>query len=88
MIKGINRQVLEVNETDCDYFEKIMFFVRPEYASLSESRLKDTAGKIARCTGTPPSTQKNRNRFFEITKSLFFFLTGSAVTLALMNLLK
>ena len=30
MIKGVNRQVVEVQETDCDYFEKIMFFVKPE----------------------------------------------------------
>ena len=30
MIKGVNRQVVEVNDTGCDYFEKIMFFVKPE----------------------------------------------------------
>ena len=36
MIKGVNRQVVEVNETQCEYFEKIMFFVKPEYAAVSE----------------------------------------------------
>ena len=29
MIKGVNRQVVEVQETDCDYFERILFFVKP-----------------------------------------------------------
>ena len=38
MIKGVNRQVVEVQETDCDYFERILFFVKPEYASLSEGK--------------------------------------------------
>ena len=27
MIKGINRQVVEVSDTGSEYFEKIMFFV-------------------------------------------------------------
>ena len=47
MIKGVNRQVVEVNETNCEYFEKIMFFVKPEYISVSESKIRETAGRIA-----------------------------------------
>ena len=30
MIKGINRQVVEVKDTGNECFERILFFVRPE----------------------------------------------------------
>ena len=33
MIKGVNKQVLEVTNTENPYFEKIIFFVKPEYSS-------------------------------------------------------
>ena len=47
MIKGVNRQVVEVRETGCDYFERIIFFVKPEYASLSEGKIRERASLIA-----------------------------------------
>ena len=31
MVKGVNRQVLEIHETGCEYFEKALFFVKPEF---------------------------------------------------------
>ena len=36
MIKGVNHQVVEVNDTQCPYFERILFFVNPEYAAVME----------------------------------------------------
>lgn len=39
MIKGVNRQVLEIHETGTKYFEKALFFVRPEYSTLNEKGL-------------------------------------------------
>ena len=43
MIKGVNRQVLEVHETGTKYFEKALFFVKPEYSTLGERRLNEKA---------------------------------------------
>ncbi len=31
MIKGVNKQVLEITNTENPYFERIVFFVKPEY---------------------------------------------------------
>ena len=36
MIKGVNRQVVEVSDTGSEYFERILFIVKPEYATVSE----------------------------------------------------
>ena len=41
MVKGVNRQVLEIHDTETEYFEKALLFVKPEYSTLSESSLKE-----------------------------------------------
>ena len=43
MIKGVNKQVLEINETSSSFFEKAIFFVRPEYSGMSEGKLREKA---------------------------------------------
>ena len=60
MIKGVNRQVVEVQETDCAYFERILFFVKPEYASVSEGKIRERASLIANRTQSAPPTKRQR----------------------------
>ena len=43
MIKGINKQILEVTNTDNPYFERVIFFVRPQSAKTDEQLLKKEA---------------------------------------------
>jgi hypothetical protein len=43
MIKGVNKQVLEINETSNGFFEKAIFFVKPEYSGMSEGKLREKA---------------------------------------------
>ena len=88
MIKGINRQVVEVKETGCDYFEKIMFFVKPEYASVSEGKIRERAGIIAgKAEKQPPVTKLRHNKKAEILKIAGAILIGFALGLAI-SLLK
>lgn len=54
MIKGINKQILEVTNPDSPYFEKIIFFVRPQGQRLSESELQQEAEKLTKNAGKPP----------------------------------
>ncbi|MCM1364487.1 MAG: hypothetical protein NC122_01035 [Faecalibacterium sp.] len=81
MIKGINRQVVEVSDTGCDYFEKIMFFVKPEYASISEGKIRERASMIAGNTTAAPPTKVTKNRFFEVSKIILAVLCGAAAML-------
>ncbi len=81
MIKGINRQVVEVNDTGCDYFEKIMFFVKPEYASISEGKIRERASLIATGATPAPPTKITKNRFFEVSKIVLSVLCGAAAML-------
>ena len=87
MIKGVNRQVVEVQETGCDYFERIIFFVKPEYASLSEGKIRERASLIAGDTPLPPPTKITDKRLTGVLKILFATLCGLATGLAISFLL-
>lgn len=66
MIKGVNHRVVEVSDTGSEYFEKIMFFVSPDYAGLSEGKIREKAGAIAKGTSAPPQTRKRKRTLTEI----------------------
>lgn len=80
MIKGVNHQVVEVNDTACEYFERIIFFVKPEYSFVSEGKIRERAGKIANSTTLPPPSKKSRRaRIMDIVKIGVASLVGAAV---------
>ncbi len=68
--------MVEVSETECDYFERILFFVKPEYASVSEGKIRERAGIIAGSTDKAPPTKIRRNRLTEILKFSLVALAG------------
>jgi hypothetical protein len=88
MIKGVNRQVVEVRETGCDYFEKIIFFVKPEYAALSEGKIRERASLIAGDAPLPPPTKARSARLTDVLKIILSTLCGLATGLAIAFLLK
>lgn len=63
MIKGINRQVIEVLDTGNIYYERALLVVRPEFAAAQREVLEKEArhmlGKMR-----APSAIKKRRRFF------------------------
>ena len=60
MVKGVNRQVLEIHETGCEYFEKALFFVKPEYSRENEGKLKTEAMSSAMNFKSVPKTRKQK----------------------------
>ena len=60
MVKGINRQVLEIIEPQCDYFERALFFVKPEYSNESDGKLRNQALKNIQNFKSVPRTRKQR----------------------------
>ena len=76
MIKGINRQVVEVRETDSEYFERILFFVKPEYAAISDEKIRERASLVANKGQKPPSSKIKRESRREKIKPFLFLLAG------------
>ncbi len=56
MIKGVSKQVLEVTNPENPYFEKIVFFVKPQYAREDRAVLEREAHSLAARAGRPPSS--------------------------------
>ena len=74
MVKGVNRQVLEIHETGCEYFEKALFFVRPEFSAENEGRLKSKALTSVSILSSVPKNRKQK------TKSRVLFLADLAAS--------
>ncbi len=62
LIKGVNRQVVEITQTQCEYFERVLFFIKPEYSAVSEGDLRERASIIAQSAGMPPATRLRKNK--------------------------
>lgn len=62
LIKGVNRQVVEITQTQCEYFERVLFFIKPEYSAVSEGDLRERASEIAQSAGMPPAARLRKNR--------------------------
>lgn len=82
MIKGINRQVVEVKETGNECFERILFFVKPEYAGMSEGKIRERAGMVTKTATLPPPTKAPEKRLNKYLKAGALVLAGLIIGLA------
>ncbi|MCL2509141.1 MAG: hypothetical protein FWF05_08205 [Oscillospiraceae bacterium] len=80
MIKGVNRQVVEITQTDCEYFERILFFVKPEYAAVGEGKLRERASLLSSGADRPPPTKLKRGKWLLALKLAGAALCGAAVS--------
>ncbi len=83
MLKGTNRQVIEITQADCEYFERVMFFVKPECVNVSEGRLRERANAIAGAGGRPPATKIRRSKIALALELAGAAGTGAALTAAI-----
>ena len=84
MIKGINKQILEVTNTEPPYFEKIIFFVKPESQQISESKLKDEAEKISTKLQRIPKSKRSPK---QIARTVCYCVLGIGAGIALSYIL-
>lgn len=88
MIKGINRQVVEVKDTGSDCFERILFFVKPEYVGLSEGKIRERAGMVTKNASLPPPTKLKKSRLNETLKITVSILSGVVLGVCISFLFK
>lgn len=65
----------------CEYFERVIFFVKPEFSQVSEGTLRERAGKIASETGAPPPTKLKRSKLILAAKLVASAIVGATVAL-------
>lgn len=83
MIKGVNRQVVEVAETGSDYFERAIFFVNPKYYGLTDGKLREKAQNLMSVAGAPPKSKKmpKRSKMKTAVEIIASAAAGSIITL-------
>ena len=86
MIKGVNRQVVEVSDTGSEYFERILFIVKPEYATVSEGKVRERVEQIAQATGAPPPSNSKRRPLLSAAKLTAAASVGAAVATLIAHL--
>jgi hypothetical protein len=63
MLRGINRQMLEITETNNLYYEKAFLVIRPEYTNAQQALLEKEAKAILKRM-KPPSCIKAKTKLF------------------------
>lgn len=86
MIKGVNKQFIEVNDTGSRYFERALLVIRPEFNSVPYEKLKGEAKKAIGRMGEPESARRvqarNLSRMAMLRRRRFLRLIASALICA------
>lgn len=72
MIKGVNRHIIEVTNTENAYYERALLVLRPEYSNVERELLEKEAKKLIRDMQAPSSIKKKHAVMF------WFLRLGSA----------
>lgn len=81
MIKGVSKQILEVTNTENPYFERVIFFVKPEHQSENQAKLQRQAEDIVGSCKKPPKIRISRKKVITtVLGSVLFTLTGCAIS--------
>ncbi len=62
MLRGVNRSIIEINETDNRYFEKVIMFLKPEYVDTPPYRLKMEADSLIEKYGLTHKSEARKKR--------------------------
>ncbi len=77
MIKGVNKQIIEVYDTGNKYFEKAILFVKPEFMSENEQGLRKEATRLLEGIGDPPVRNKLNARKVKKRLATTFIFIGA-----------
>lgn len=77
MIKGVNKKIIEINNPESIYFEKAVFYLRPEVMELPQQVADEEIERYISRFGISSQRRKARKYRLAITLSvLFLFFSG------------
>ncbi len=93
MVKGVNRQIIEINDTGNNYFEKALLFVAPGRSDTPNAKLKAEAKHylLSLSKAQEPKTLRQRHKIKMRKKHLIVISSAvafaAAVAVLLLNFL-
>jgi len=90
MLKGVNRQIIEIGDTGNIYFEKALLFVRPTFSDSHQSTLSREARELIGSAGgyTGLRMRRKEQRLKKAAFASVCGATGAAVTAVIMLLVR
>ena len=77
MIKGVNRQIIEVLDTGNEYFERALLVVRPACVDTEAALLREEAQRMLRAAGGYTGLRGQRRRRY-LKRLAYGLSTGAA----------
>lgn len=77
-LKGVNKQIVEINYTKNDYVEKAILIINPEKKYLGESIIKNKAQGYLDTLQLPVEKRRKAN-FLQILKASMLVLLGACI---------
>lgn len=88
MIKGVNKYVIEVIETENRYYDKALLFVRPEYAEAVEREtLEKEAKKVLKSMDAISAVKRHKQRAWWLIYLMNVVVMGLLFAMILINLM-
>ncbi|BCI59489.1 hypothetical protein BN3661_00341 [Eubacteriaceae bacterium CHKCI005] len=84
MIRGVNKQIVEVSETENDYFERAILFVRPGAMDSPEPELRKQAKALLQSMGKAKGKSRRTRSFRAKGMARLGVAAGMGATLALL----
>lgn len=79
MVKGINRQVIEISDTGSVYYEKMWLMVKPAYSNLQQHLLEKEAKNLLKDLDVPSAMKAKRNFGFWFLRMGLAAVLGAAL---------
>lgn len=88
MIKGVNKYVIEVVETENRYYDKALLFVRPEYAEAVEREtLEKEARRVLQSMDAVSAIKRHKQRAWWLIYLMSVVVVGLLLAVVIVNLL-
>ena len=89
MVKGVNKRGIEVNDTGSKFFEKIVFYITPQYSELTPVQLKEATEFLSlKLEGSPKKTSLRRRHLRKKRVAFWSGLGGVLIGVAVLLILK
>ena len=85
MVKGVNKTVIEINDTGSPFFEKVVFYVSSQFGNMSAKQLENAASAFAQGLSDKNANKRSlrkRVRLKKWVKVLLFVMCGIISTAA------
>lgn len=76
MVKGVNKTIIEINNTGSKYFDRVLLFVNPAHIGVPQPLLEHKAAEIIKAAGEPGFSACGKKQKSHRRAVLFFGICG------------